>query len=266
MNVEVLIVTMNQSDFSLISKMNIKTDAIIGNQCSRNGVHEFECNGQRIRMYSFNEKGVGLNRNTILMRAESDIVLFADDDVVYFDDYENTILSAYRDNPEADAILFNLTERKKQGAEVYKKNLVEKKKQINRFNYGRYGTVCFSAKLCKLREKNIYFHLDFGGGTKYSCGEDTIFLRDCIHKKMKIITVDHTIGVVNTESSTWFTGINEKYIYDKGVIFGYMYPKLGVIVVVYHFLKHIKDYKSFGLFSALKKMLEGVERGKCMVK
>ena len=34
-----------------------------------------------------NERGIGLSRNTALMRATADIILFADEDVTYKDGY-----------------------------------------------------------------------------------------------------------------------------------------------------------------------------------
>ena len=50
---------MNQTDFSLIEKMNIKTDAIVGNQCDRNSIEEFDVNGKRVVYLNFNEKELG---------------------------------------------------------------------------------------------------------------------------------------------------------------------------------------------------------------
>ena len=97
MTIQVLVATMHQTDHSLLEKMNIRTDAIIGNQCDRNEVEDFEWNGHRIKYLSFAERGVGLNRNNTLMRADADVCLFADDDVVYYDDYAEKIEKAFTD-------------------------------------------------------------------------------------------------------------------------------------------------------------------------
>ena len=53
MRIQILVATMNQTDYSLIEKMNIKTDAIIGNQCNHNNIEEFECNGQKRNYTTF---------------------------------------------------------------------------------------------------------------------------------------------------------------------------------------------------------------------
>jgi len=81
MKIQVLVAAMNQTDHSLLEHMNIKSDAIIGNQCAYNNVEHFEWNGHDITYLNFAEKGVGLNRNNALMRAEAEVCLFADDDM-----------------------------------------------------------------------------------------------------------------------------------------------------------------------------------------
>ena len=49
MNVQVLVATMNQTDYTLLKKMNIQTNAIVGNQCDKNEITEFEYNGHQIK-------------------------------------------------------------------------------------------------------------------------------------------------------------------------------------------------------------------------
>ena len=42
MKIEVLVAAMGQSDCQLIADMNIQTDALIGNQCDKNEIREFQ--------------------------------------------------------------------------------------------------------------------------------------------------------------------------------------------------------------------------------
>ena len=72
MNVQVLIATTDQHDYSLIDKMNIQSDAIVSNQCNRNEIVEFQYKGQRVKYLNFMERGVGLNRNHSLKRADAE--------------------------------------------------------------------------------------------------------------------------------------------------------------------------------------------------
>ena len=92
---QVLVVTMKQDTHKLLDKMNIKSAAVFGNQTNKMEEETFSYNGNKIEWYSWNEKGVGLNRNNLLMRSTADIVLFADDDVTYVDDYAEKIVKEF---------------------------------------------------------------------------------------------------------------------------------------------------------------------------
>jgi hypothetical protein len=73
MDIEVLVSTMHRSDTDLIKKMNLQTDAIIINQTDKVDYEEISHNNKKVRFFSFNERGVGLSRNSALMRSVGDI-------------------------------------------------------------------------------------------------------------------------------------------------------------------------------------------------
>lgn len=256
MTVQVLVATMNQCDYKLLKKMNIQTDAIIGNQGDKNEIAEFEFNNRHIKWLSFNERGVGLNRNNILMRATEEIVLFADDDVVYIDGYESIILDFYDKHPDADVVVFNLQMQRRNGERCER---VTREGRLSRKSALKYGTACISAKREKLRYLNIYFHLDFGGGTKYSSGEDSIFLQDCIKKKLNVYASKSMIGSLNQGVSTWFKGYNDKFFFDKGVLFSTIFPNFCIPFAFAHCLKHRLVYSEYGWLNAYKMMKKGVK-------
>lgn len=110
--VQVLVAAMNQTDHSLLDKMNIDSDVIVGNQCTFNSIENFMYKSHNAVYLNFNERGVGLNRNNSLIRATGDICLFADDDMRYVDNYVEKIEVAFDENPDADVIVFNLIEKK----------------------------------------------------------------------------------------------------------------------------------------------------------
>lgn len=255
MNVQVLIATMYQNDYSLLDKMNIQTDAIVGNQCNRNEIEEFVYKGRRIQWLSFCERGVGLNRNNTLMRATGDIILFADDDVVYLDGYENTITEFYKKHPDADVVIFNF--KMKRGETVFFDRVVKEGK-INRRSATKYGTYCISARKSKIRFANVFFHQEFGGGTTYSNGEDSIFLQDCFRKKLKVYTCKSHIGILDHGVSTWFKGYTDKYFFDKGVLFSVLFPVLCYMCALFHCYKYRKKYNEYGWYTAFRQMVKGI--------
>ena len=83
MKLEILVSAVNEDVDTLAERMNLQADAIIVNQCGENTYREYTYQEHRIRCYSFAERGVGLSRNNCLMRAQGDICLFADEDIIY---------------------------------------------------------------------------------------------------------------------------------------------------------------------------------------
>ena len=149
MRIQILIAAMNQNDHSLLEKMNIQSDAIVGNQCDFNLVEEFFWKNWQITYLNFAERGVGLNRNNALMRATGDICLFADDDMVYVDNYVEIIAKAFQDNPKADIIIFNLYEKNS------KRKQIKKKQRVMWFNYLRFGTARIAFRLQPIKQNGI---------------------------------------------------------------------------------------------------------------
>jgi len=213
--------------------MNIGSDAIIINQCDTNAYDEWQYRGHVIRAYSFAEKGVGLSRNNALLRADHDISLFADEDIVYTNDYEKQVLQAFEEHPEADMLLFNM-----EVAPDRRTYHIDTFGRVKQHNCGRYPTYSFAIRTKKMHEKNITFSLLFGGGAKYSNGEDSLFIKECITKRLKVFRVPITIGKEVPRPSTWFSGYHEKFFYDRGVLYYYLYGFLAKPLAVRFLMKH----------------------------
>lgn len=236
MKLQVLISTMHRDHHDLLEKMNIQTDAIVVNQCDRNQLEEFEYRGHSVKWLSLSERGVGLSRNTALMRATADIVLFADDDLVYEDGYEEKVLGAFEQHPEAALIMFNLKSLNPERPEY----IVTSDHRLHWYNCLRYGAFRIAVRREALLKKNVFFSLLFGGGAKYQAGEDNLFITQCLQNGLTVIASASTIGTVKQEVSTWFRGYDEKYYRDRGALFAAMYGKKAGICL---FLIDLKNYR-----------------------
>lgn len=259
MTIQVLVATMHQTNHSLLEKMNIRSDAIVGNQCDRIENEKFEWNGNRIEYLSSNERGTSRNRQTALNHANAEVVLFADDDVVYNDDYVDTIENVYREHPEADVVIFNM-KVSRNGEQLH--DLVLQDRYVGRRGVSKFGMFCVSARTQRLRDAEIEFNLLFGGGAKYGCGEDTIFLQDCVKNGLKVYTSTQTLGTVIHGDSTWFSEYNDKYFFDKGCLFATIYPSVAHLLSAYHVIKHTEMYGDYGIKKALLTMWKGVDSRK----
>jgi len=257
MKVEVLVSTMNQKDTSLIQKMNIQTDAIIINQTDNINASVEKIYENTVRWYSFNERGVGLSRNNALMRSNADICLMADDDMVYMNGYQEIVVEAFNTNPKADMILFNVPIHKKNGETRIK---VKKNERIRFFNSLKYGTVNIAFRLETILKENMFFSLLFGGGAKYSSGEDSIFITDAIKKGLQVYSSKEIIAEIIEDESTWFQGYNEKYLYDRGALFRAIWGNKAFLLNLQFVIRHRKLYSDeYNIYRALKIMMNGSE-------
>lgn len=251
---QVLIATMKQKKIKdLLKKMNIQTDAIITNQTDEFSKEELKYNNKHIKLYNFDERGIGLNRNNGLMRATSDVLLFADDDIRYIDGYEKIIIDEFEKNKKADMIIFNVN----QSENERKRYKIKKYHRVHKYNCLRYGAVRIAVKTERIKEENIYFSLLFGGGAKYGSGEDSIFIYDCIKKGLKVYACPKKILTIEDSKSTWFDGYNEKFFYDKGALLSCLYSKMTPIYIYAYIIKHKDLCEKIGIKKAIKEMFAG---------
>lgn len=252
---QVLVASMNQNDFSKVESMNLSSDAIIANQADTYAYNEQDYSFGTVKMITTSQRGVGKNRNTALNLADGDIVLIADDDIRYVDDYSSLILGEFERIPQADAIIFNIITL---GESTYRRQN-STSKRIRLYNAMNYGAVRIAVKREKLERTGIEFSLNFGGGALYSAGEDSLFIADMIRKGFKIYTSPVMIAEVDQTSSTWFTGYNHKYFYDKGALFRALFGKFSYVYAVQDFLRHLNEYQKSDLTK--KAMLADIRSG-----
>ena len=255
MKLQVLVASMHQKDFSKVEEMNISSDAIIANQADINAYEEKAYPFGLVKMITTPLRGVGKNRNTALDLADGDILLFADDDMRYADKYAQLIVAEFENTPEADALIFNIITH---GESTHRRQNTETKR-IRLFNALNYGAVRIAVRREKLERAGIRFSLNFGGGAPYSAGEDTLFISEMVKKGLRIYTSPTVIAEVDQTSSTWFTGYNHKYFYDKGAVFRALFGKLAYLYAAQDLLRHRNEYSKSQLSG--RAMLSDINAG-----
>ena len=218
---EILCVTMHQNDFSKLDEMNIHSDVVFANQCDRTAYEEHEFDGHTAKMISTQTRGVGINRNTALMYATAEICLFADDDVKYVDNVEQLVLSEFDAHPDADIFIFNLdTDDTSRPQKKYFQT-----KKCSRYCRVPWAGFRIAIRLSSIRKANVWFTTLFGGGCVFPSGEDSMWLTEAKRKGLTLYVSKEIIGTVSFNTSTWFTGYNEKYYYARGVYYAAVHPK-----------------------------------------
>ena len=258
--VTVLVTTMHQTDLEIYNRMHLQTDAVIGNQASDNWERTEGINGHVVKMVTTDKRGTSLNRNTAMAYADvsAEYVLFSDDDLCFYDGYEQAVLDAFGEMPDADAIKFNVrcvSERKLGMSAI---NTVHR---ATRREMAGWGVCVLAVKAALLRDSGVRFNERFGPGTPNYCGEDSIFLQELFKKGWKIYAHPAVIADIDQTESTWFEGYTEKYFTVAGMTLSEMYPLLCYPLAVrsaYRFSK--RDACSLPFGKILKCYFRGIKQ------
>lgn len=254
MTFEIAISTMHKNQeevLEMLRKENIHCDCIVINQCDEDRTEEFERESQRIRIFYTTERGLSKSRNMALKNAQADILAIGDDDLLYYDNFEKTILDYYESSPKADVALFNMDD-------LYK-TFPRKSRRCGFFELSGYISMEATFRVASIRGRSLQFNEFFGTGSKYfSSGEENIFLADCYHKKCKIFYCKDKIVKRLPAKSSWFTSYNdEKFIKARGAIYYAMSKKLFPLYILRFALLKRSLIRPVSSFRALKMMLKG---------
>lgn len=254
---QVLISTMNKDDYSLLDRMNIQSNAIVVNQCDRNNFSEITYKGHLVKWISLNERGVGLSRNTAWMRADADILLFADDDLVYVDGICEKIIMTFNDNPDVDMFVYDI-EILNDNREIRNYRPIKTIHKLKWYNSLRYGACRFAIRKNSLLKANISYSHMFGGGTPFGSGEDSLFLMSCLKKRMNVYAFPLKIAFVDSQVSSWYRGADDKYFRDKGALYYNCFPQLYPIIFAIYSIRGRRQGISF--LRCMKLFYEGKAR------
>ena len=252
MNFSVLLSCMNQNDFSLIEKSNLKNvPTLIVNQSDvkREEILQSGCH----KMLNTPTRGLSVSRNLAIEKAESDICLISDDDELFVDDIEQKILSAYEKLPQADIIVFIISNRPvKFGKKIRK---------LKKIDMLRVSSVRISFKLSAIKNNNLKFDEKLGAGTGNGGSEENKFLLDCYNKDLKIYFVPTTIATICGQNSTWFSCHNKEYFFTRGKTTRYIFGRFWATLYAFYFLifKHSKYKKDISFFGATKYLFKGLK-------
>lgn len=258
MAVQLLISCVNKNITELIENMKLTGPAVIVNQCDEEKEEHFLSGNAAIDAYHKKERGVGRSRNLALSKASEEICLFSDEDIVYEDGYTALIEQEFAAHPDADAILFQV--EVDPSRKTYQNDHFGK---VTLWNCGRYPAYSMAFRTKKLQESGVKFSLLFGGGAKYSNGEDSLFIREFIKKGYAVYKSPVRIGEEIPRPSTWFSGYHEKFFFDRGVLYHFLYGAAAWIWGFrFVFTKRKEMCQEIAWPKAYTLLLQGIRQGK----
>lgn len=243
----ILIATMNESIEQLYSKIIMlppHIDIVICHQITNLSIdstehkEHLESIRSNIKVLQRYEKGLSKSRNCALEYVKEGICLITDDDVAFMDDIYEKISHAYLENHNADIITFQIMTPEKIPFKQYSsKGYSHTKKTLMRV-----ASIEISFRVEKIHQKSLRFDEDFGLGSLYPTGEETIFLCDALDKHLNILYRPIPIVVHPKEHS------NASYSIDlfeaKGAVFIRIFGLIsGCLIILLFALKKYHDFK-----------------------
>ena len=265
---QILISAVNKDPKELLKSMNLESDAVLVDQLTGDDAplelaesdSFINFGDHTARIIIRREKGVGLSRNTALESSDREIIQFGDDDIVYEEGYAARILSEFDSHPEADVLLFNV--KAQEGRETYRN---EDYARVSWYNYGRYPAYAICARRDKIMESGIRYSLLFGGGAPYMNGEDSLFLHDCLKAGLSVYRTTAYLGHEKKSKSTWFKGYTDKFFFDRGVLYHFLYGNLAFLWGFRFLFKNRKEMcREKGLLKCYSLLLKGAGHGRCI--
>lgn len=181
---EVLIATKNRSSLAFLEAMFpfehfSNFNVLIINQSDGNVLTS---NFDTIRVINTNEKGLSKSRNLAINNAIKPICLIADDDVVYVDDFEKKIVSAFNSIENASVITFN---HQRIGLD-YPQNNIKSGYWHNRKTIQKVCSVEIAFKLNDIKKSKFFFDKCFGLGSYFQAAEEYLFLKSMLNANHKL--------------------------------------------------------------------------------
>ena len=228
MILEVLISCMHQKDLAIIEKSRIITDVLMINQTEFNKQEVFHYDSRKVRIYHTTQRGLSKSRNMALEQAIGDICLLCDDDEILSDIYSEIICRAFDQLPQADIIAFDFKNKITRLSPTIQR--------VGRLNSLKLASYQLAFRRRRILESGVRFDPLMGAGTGNGAGEENKFLLDCLRKGLHIYYVPKTIGVVCHGPSTWFSGYDQAFFFQRGSSTRYMLGLVPAVVYGIYYL------------------------------
>lgn len=182
---EILVATKNRSSLDFLEVMFPFEHFSSFNILIINQSQNSRCtsNFTSVRVINSQEIGLSKSRNLAIKNASKKICLIADDDVVYFPDFDTEIITTFNQNPKASIITFN-------HQRIGKTEPHHKSKRGCSHSQKTIENVCsieIAFQVKDVKDNTISFDENFGLGSYFETAEEYLFLRDAIKLSLTLL-------------------------------------------------------------------------------
>ena len=257
-DVEILISTMNQSNFDFLQNMfcNVVTNTlnfVIINQTNPNTL--LISNNKNITVINDFGNGLSRSRNIALKNSSKEILVFTDDDVVYKSDFVETITNSFNKYKNATIIQFQIEDFNNF---VFRKYHKKEKLKLSQFQASNAMSVELAIKRSFLIDNNITYDELFGLGSVFKLGEENILISDIISKKGVVHFLPITIAQHPKQISVESIKNKERYFY-LGAFYARQFLSnyfLWILIKLFFDIKH-KKTNWFDLQKLIRASIKG---------
>lgn len=241
--------------FSSLEKQSYKDfELIIVSQDNHNKIknltQDYELNYQHVKVH---EKSLSNARNIGLKYVRGDIVGFTDDDCWYPID-SLMFIHDYFKNYNREIGCFQIYDPTVN--ESYKKYNVMSKEILNLVQLFRISSIEIFVNLKKVSIKDLMFDVNFGLGSKYPSGEESILLID-LYKKGYKISYSPNIVVFHRKKEN---ALSNKILISKGPMFKRMFNSPIAIILLFLLMFKKNKLHNFGMVYLATKELFNYNR------
>jgi glycosyltransferase involved in cell wall biosynthesis len=227
---EILVATTNRTSLDFLNNMfknNVLEDyhILVVNQTRVENALTSKL--PNIRVINSNEIGLSRSRNLAINHAVGNICLLADDDVVYLQDFEKSILESYNKLPDADVITFKTITTENKPYSKYPNQITD----LHTF-YKKVLSVEISFKRESILQNNLFFDENFGLGSVFQDGENRLFFEEVFKiNQIKTYFTPENI-VIHQPSSSSDDVASDRFIFARSAL---NYKLHGIFVWAYVF-------------------------------
>ena len=216
------------------------------------GQWEFATSHGTARLFAVPGKGLTVSRNLAIMHATGDVCLLCDDDEEFVPDYEHRLLDAYAQNPEADLIIFKMTN--------YPARFPDAPRWLKGADLMRVASWQISFRRQRLVDSGVRFDELLGAGSGNGAEEELKFLTDCRRAGLHILYLPIEIAAVAQCASTWFHGFDETFFENRGATTRYILGlPLSLAYGAYYILAKRRIYaENISTLRAAQALLRGI--------
>lgn len=184
-------------------------------------------------------KGLSVNRNIALSHASAPLLLISDDDVSYDPEGLRTVIDSFRMHPDIDLIAFRFVSGT--GGKIYP----EQQYSINqKFAKGHYiSSIELAFRKDSVKGK-IRMNEFFGIGATFPCGEEEIFVWDCLDKGLRCMYIPKDIATHKTSTTSERTLMSPGRAQTKGAIFLRLHPFSWPLRMIVHAIRDIPLWRA----------------------